>query len=83
MLRYPILTQHKETILEKARRQGIDLEGWYDSPVHPLDGEDLKKVSYHKGDCQRAESMLGRLVHLPTGYSFRKEDLGRVLILLY
>jgi perosamine synthetase len=83
MLRYPILTQHKETILEKARRQGIDLEGWYDSPVHPLDGEDLKKVSYHKGDCQRVETMLARLVHLPTGYSFSRECLSGVLSLLY
>ncbi|MFC1677030.1 DegT/DnrJ/EryC1/StrS family aminotransferase [Planctomycetota bacterium] len=67
MLRYPVLTAHKTRIIEKARKQNLDIAGWYTSPVHPLHGDDLTKVNYHLGDCHDVESIIEQLVHLPTG----------------
>lgn len=75
MLRYPVLTPHKSRIMERVRKQKLDVAGWYMSPVHPLQGDDLAKVNYHSGNCQRAEDMINRLVHLPTGLTLKKQSL--------
>jgi dTDP-4-amino-4,6-dideoxygalactose transaminase len=75
MLRYPILTPHKSRILKDAYKQKLDIAGWYISPVHPLQGNDLAKVNYHNGNCQRAEDMISQLVHLPTGLTLNKKGL--------
>ena len=75
MLRYPILTPHKSRILKDAYKQKLDIAGWYISPVHPLQGNDLTKVNYHNGNCQRAEDMISQLVHLPTGLTLNKKGL--------
>ncbi len=75
MLRYPILTPHKSRIIERARKQKLDIAGWYMSPVHPLQGDDLAKVNYHSRNCQRAEYMISQLVHLPTGLTLSRQSL--------
>jgi len=73
MLRYPVLIAHKSRIVQQARKQKLDLGGWYMSPVHPLQAEDLLKVNYRIGSCKRAEDMISRLVHLPTGVGLNKK----------
>ena len=75
MLRYPVLTRHKSRIVEQARKHKLDLRGWYMSPVHPLQGNDLAKVDYQSGSCQKAEDMIKQLVHLPTGVTVNKQNL--------
>jgi len=75
MLRYPVLTRHKSRIVEQARKHKLDLGGWYISPVHPLQGNDLAKVDYHIGSCKKTEDMISRLVHLPTGPALNKRSL--------
>ncbi|MCX5638687.1 MAG: DegT/DnrJ/EryC1/StrS family aminotransferase [Planctomycetota bacterium] len=75
MLRYPILTAHKSKIIRDACKQKLDVAGWYISPVHPLQGDDLAKVNYHNGNCERAEDMISQLVHLPTALTLNKKNL--------
>jgi perosamine synthetase len=75
MLRYPILTSHKSIILRQAHKQKLDLAGWYASPVHPLHADNLVKVDYRIGSCRRAEDMITRLVHLPTGTELNRQIL--------
>lgn len=75
MLRYPILTPHKSGILKQARKQKLDVAGWYISPVHPLQGDDLARVDYHMANCKKAENMIKQLVHLPTGLWLNKQNL--------
>lgn len=79
MLRYPTLTEHKSRTLNQARKQKLDAAGWYMSPVHPLQGNDLAKVDYHSGSCQKAENMISQLVHLPTGAGLKKQSLGAIM----
>jgi dTDP-4-amino-4,6-dideoxygalactose transaminase len=67
MLRYPILTTCKSKIVKQARKHKLDIAGWYMSPVHPLQGNNLTKVDYYQGCCPRTEKMISQLVHLPTG----------------
>ena len=67
ILRYPILVNHKSEKIQQARKNKLDIAGWYMSPVHPLQEDDLVKVDYHRGSCPRTEKMISQLVHLPTG----------------
>jgi dTDP-4-amino-4,6-dideoxygalactose transaminase len=75
MLRYPVLTPHKSKIIRQARKQKLDISAWYISPVHPLQGDDLAKVDYHIGSCQKVEDMIKQLVYLPTGLTLNKQSL--------
>jgi perosamine synthetase len=79
MLRYPLLTQKKWEIINMAGKQGLDIAGWYTSPVHPLHGDDLTKVDYAKGSCRKAEAMINQLIHLPTGLFLNEHKLEAML----
>jgi dTDP-4-amino-4,6-dideoxygalactose transaminase len=79
MLRYPFLTHKKWEIIHQAGKCGLDIAGWYASPVHPLSGDDLAKVDYHQGCCLKVEDMIERLVHLPTGASLNKHRLEAMM----
>jgi len=79
MLRYPLLTQKKTEIVNQAGKQGLDIAGWYLSPVHPLQGDDLAKAGYHKGSCRKAEIMINQLIHLPTGPSLNEQRLEAMI----
>lgn len=75
MLKYPVPTSHKSRTLKLAREQNLDIVGWYVSPVHPLQGNDLAKVDYHSGSCPKAEDMIKQFVYLPTGLTLNKQSL--------
>lgn len=64
-LRYPVFVEDKHGVLERARRQRVELGDWFLSPVHPnLTGWD--KVDYVQGTCQNAEKVCGEIINLPT-----------------
>ena len=77
-LRYPLLVKNKSKIIDQASKRGLDIAGWYVSPVHPLQ-EDLAKVNYQNGSCRNSESMIDRLVHLPTGTGLTKQKLEAMM----
>jgi dTDP-4-amino-4,6-dideoxygalactose transaminase len=79
MLRYPLRVYKKWEIVHRAGVRGLDIAGWYSSPVHPLGAGDLAKVDYHAGCCPRAEGTIERLVHLPTGPSLNKHKLQAMM----
>jgi perosamine synthetase len=82
LLRYPLLSAHKAEILRVARRMKVDIAGWYNSPVHPLDHEGLAVVDYRMGDCPQSESFITRLLHLPTGPCLTRGHLDRMIGIL-
>jgi len=79
MLRYPLRAYKKWEIIHRAGVRGLDIAGWYFSPVHPLGGDDLTKVNYREGSCPVAEGTIGRLVHLPTGPSLNERKLQAMM----
>jgi hypothetical protein len=79
MLRYPLLTQKKWEIIDMAAKQGLDIAGWYASPVHPLHGDDLAKVGYQERTCLNAENLISKLIHLPTGTALNKRRLEAMM----
>jgi perosamine synthetase len=79
MMRYPLRVYKKWEIVHRAGIRGLDIAGWYSSPVHPLSDNDLAKVDYHTGSCPGAEGTIERLVHLPTGQSLNKHKLEAMM----
>ena len=79
LMRYPLRVYKKWEIVHQAGIRGLDIAGWYVSPVHPLAAFDLAKVDYHTGCCPRAEGTIERLVHLPTGQSLNKHRLKTMI----
>lgn len=65
LLRYPMLIENRDKIIEKARRNNIFLGQWYDQVVVPK-SLDLNKVFYHKGSCPVAEKVCQQIINLPT-----------------
>ncbi len=63
--RYPLLVEDKPSVVERARREGVEVAEWYATPVHPLRGADLEKVHYRPGSCPNAEDVCGRVLSLP------------------
>ena len=82
MLRYPLRVYKKWEKVHQAGIRGLDIAGWYSSPVHPLGAGDLAKVDYHTGCCPRAEGTIERLVHIPTGPSLNKHKLEEMMKVL-
>ena len=79
LMRYPLRVYKKWEIVHRAGIRGLDIAGWYVSPVHPLNDADLAKVDYRRGSCPRAESTIERLVHLPTNESLNKHKLQEMM----
>jgi dTDP-4-amino-4,6-dideoxygalactose transaminase len=82
LMRYPLRVYKKWEKVHRAGIRGLDIAGWYSSPVHPLTGDDLTKVNYQEGSCPRAEGTIERLVHLPTGPSLNKHKLEEMVKIL-
>jgi dTDP-4-amino-4,6-dideoxygalactose transaminase len=79
MMRYPLRVYKKWQIVHKAGMRGLDIAGWYISPVHPLNDSDLTKVDYRRGSCPGSEGTIERLVHLPTDASMNKNKLEAMI----
>ncbi len=77
--RYPLLAEHKQQLLARARRAGVELSEWYSSPVHPLRREELAQVQYPAGSCPEAEHRCRQIVTLPTSQVVSTRDIDRAV----
>jgi dTDP-4-amino-4,6-dideoxygalactose transaminase len=82
LMRYPLRVYKKWQIVHKAGMRGLDVAGWYSSPVHPLGPADLAKVNYKEGSCPHSESTIERLIHIPTGLELNKRKLQAMIKIL-
>jgi len=57
-VRYPLRVYKKWEIVHRAGIQGLDIAGWYVSPVHRLATSDLTKVDYHRAVAQEPQARL-------------------------
>jgi len=83
LMRYPLRVYKKWEKVHQAGSRGLDIAGWYNSPIHPLTGDDLAKVDYKEGCCPRSEGTIERLAHLPTDESPDRNKLEAMIRILY
>jgi perosamine synthetase len=82
MLRYPLFVNNKHELLKIASNKGWDVGGWYNSPVHPIENENLIKVKYVQGSAAKSEEFIKRLIHFPTN-NIKVEQLKRIIDTLF
>lgn len=78
-LKYPILSNSSEKILNKLKKKAIYLnDGWRDAVVVPSK-TNLRKVCYTHGDCPRAEKISKMIISLPTSINISRNDARYVM----
>lgn len=77
--RYPLRARNKAELLVAARKANVELSEWYATPVHPLEGQDLRLVYYEPGSCPNAEVRCGEIVALPTHPAVSRRDIDRAV----
>ena len=75
--RYPMLVENKTGWIEGARKARVELADFYATPIHPLEGDGLRRVGYEPGSCPNAEWISKRIVSLPTGMQVDKRQIDR------
>jgi len=71
LIRYPLLTKNRDTLLKKASQKRIYLGDWYSQPIAPR-GFNLAKAHYHYGSCPVAEKVCRQIINLPTNISLKQ-----------
>ena len=64
MVRYPVRIAEKDKALAEAAKAGIELGGWFECPLHPIETP-LNAYDYEIGMCPEAEKASREVVNLP------------------
>lgn len=79
LMRIPVVVTAKRRVLEFAVQRRVEMGDWYNTPVHPLTGQELETVGYRQGSCPNAEWAAEHVVTLPVRTSTRLADVDRAL----
>lgn len=84
---FPVVTDAKEILLDKAQKAGIEIVAWpYSVPIYPLEHAREQIIyGYTPGACPKAEILAKRLVGLPTDpkVTARQRELLVELVMRY
>lgn len=80
-LRFPILTDEQDKIIDFFKKRGIYLGKWYSEVIDPK-GVNFQKIFYQKGSCPNAEKMAKKILNLPTYPTMTLDEAKRVMELL-
>jgi len=76
-LRFPILVNDRERLIEHLRRHGIHVSDiWYDAPIAPK--KHIGKTTYRWGTCPQAEKLSDMMVNLPTHINVSSEAARKI-----
>ncbi len=78
LLRFPILLENPQKLLNMAEKEGILLGNWYNTPIAPNDC-DSTKMGYLYGTCPNAEKLAGQSVNLPTSPNISEFDQKKII----
>jgi len=77
--RYPLITTHKDEIMRLASRAGVEVAGWYATPVHPLPVGKSDAAGYSERSCPNAEQRANEVLTLPTHTKVTPSDVERTV----
>lgn len=79
-LRFPVISEKKDWLLKKFKKENIYLGDWYNCVLAPCGN--LENFAYQIGSCPKAEEVSKKIFNLPTHINVTKEDAYRILELL-
>lgn len=71
LIRFPVLVQNKDIMVNQARKYGIFLGTWYNQPVDPK-ALNMFKLGYEKSSCPITEHICEHVINLPTNISAKE-----------
>lgn len=77
-LRFPILSQNRDKIMQQLRMQHVYIGKWYANIIDPI-GVDLENIRYIVGSCPYAENVAKHIINLPTFPRMTINDAKQVL----
>ncbi len=77
--RYPLLVDDKPNWIDGARDAKVELADFYNTPVHPLRGDVLRRVGYEPGSCPNAEWISDHVLSMPTGSRVTASQIERTV----
>jgi len=81
--KYPLLSDSKKGIFEKARQAGIELSDMFLSPLYPTWHRKIwESLGYQEGMCPISESVSDRIVPLSIHSKIRVKEIERCVALL-
>lgn len=80
-LRFPILSSHRDSIMDYLKEKNIYVGKWFSEVIDPKD-VDMKKVYYRKGSCPMAEKMAAEIINLPLYPTMTERQVRRVVSLV-
>ena len=79
LLRLPITVERKSSVLDEARRAGIEIGSWFETPLHPLPLVKHKGINYVVGSCPVAEFAARHVINLPLHGRVNHDDAEKVI----
>jgi dTDP-4-amino-4,6-dideoxygalactose transaminase len=79
LLRYPLPVANKTGLLAAARRTGVEIGSWFETPLHPLRLSDHHLVAYRLGSCPIAEATAASVINLPLHARVSRAEADRVV----
>jgi len=81
--KYPLLSDSKKEIFERARQAGIELSDMFISPLYPTWHRKIwESLGYREGMCPISESTSDRIVPLSIHSKIRAKEIERTMALL-
>jgi dTDP-4-amino-4,6-dideoxygalactose transaminase len=80
-VRYPVLVENREQVLNLARKHKVQLGDWFLSPVHPNE-TGWTEAGYKAGSCPIAEEISRRVVNISTDARTSAREIERTIAFL-
>lgn len=78
-IKFPLYVGNKAPLLERARRDHVELYDMFVTPIHPLQPNEWERVGYRAGACPVAESLAEQIVSIPMHRRMTAERIERTL----
>jgi perosamine synthetase len=76
-LTYPVFVKNRDMIFEKAKREHVKLGDWFNSPLHPIQG-DLNKWGLVRDDYPVSSIVSSHIINLST----KESDVEKTILFL-
>jgi len=76
-LRYTIMCENRDEILQKAKQQKILLGDWYTTVIAPY-GVDYSSIYFNKKNTPNAKRFAEKSINLPTSINISDNDAGKI-----
>lgn len=77
-LRFPLVVKNPMALHTLAKKRGILLGDWYNTPIAPKDA-DAEAMQYVSGSCPVAERLAKNSINLPTHYQLTQSDIKKII----